>query len=563
LAGVETEGLSFEEFLFLAECNGAHVRAFRASPEGVSPSHPSGNPVSLSRFRSAIHSATHRTDLHLVASFSRKILGQTGSGHYSPIGAYHAESDMALVLDVARFKYPPYWAPVSLLWKAVCAIDEATGRGRGYYLMSKGKLSGPSVHTHALDGPEPAPAHTAAAADAREATIFTPLSVACRIAVDKQSWSRLAEHFCSVLPSKLAELERQGAFRLSSRAADPRVAPAPSVTSECGEVLRAVLHSLPVELGSIFIMYTHDLSQRMVEQYTRSKKNNKQRAPTVKQPGADACPSPDTAASSAICCDASHSCAVHPADTSSLPLYPTFLPAHTPHVHSHAIPSVHALHPLLHAIAQSPLFHVLQAANIDVHAVQYTRPQQQQQQSPPPPSSLAAPSSSESVAGPLLASVASLEPSAAGGVGFHLLASSAEGELELATLLLFACPGQVFSLLRPELQAQLTSLRRVDALPPSLQTEVHNLRAQMGILADFCACGAAPSIIGNDSPNVDPKDVHDNQSHNLRAQAEAEAPYTPHNGHTACRHTNGPASANNPTLHRFVGGVRARTRKQS
>lgn len=29
-------------------------------------------------------------------------------GHFSPVAAYHEERDMALILDVARFKYSPY-----------------------------------------------------------------------------------------------------------------------------------------------------------------------------------------------------------------------------------------------------------------------------------------------------------------------------------------------------------------------------------------------------------------------------------------------------------------------
>ena len=98
LDGVEVNGLSFEELLFLAECNGAHVQAFRASHS------------SLSKFRTAVHAAASRTDIHLVASFSRAVMGQTGCGHYSPIAGYHPQTDMALVMDVARFKYPPYWA---------------------------------------------------------------------------------------------------------------------------------------------------------------------------------------------------------------------------------------------------------------------------------------------------------------------------------------------------------------------------------------------------------------------------------------------------------------------
>merc|ERR1712224_830531 len=66
---------------------------------------------------------------------SREVLSQTGAGHFSPVGAYHAEKDMVLVMDVARFKYHPFWVSVPLLWEATQAIDSATGRPRGYMLM--------------------------------------------------------------------------------------------------------------------------------------------------------------------------------------------------------------------------------------------------------------------------------------------------------------------------------------------------------------------------------------------------------------------------------------------
>jgi glutathione gamma-glutamylcysteinyltransferase len=60
---------------------------------------------------------------------------QTGTGHFSPIGGYHAGQDMALILDVARFKYPPHWVPLPLLWEAMNTTDEATGLLRGYLLF--------------------------------------------------------------------------------------------------------------------------------------------------------------------------------------------------------------------------------------------------------------------------------------------------------------------------------------------------------------------------------------------------------------------------------------------
>ena len=59
-------------------------------------------------------------------------MGQTGDGHFSPIGGYHAAHDLVLLLDVARFKYPPHWVPLPCLWQAMQALDPATGLARGY-----------------------------------------------------------------------------------------------------------------------------------------------------------------------------------------------------------------------------------------------------------------------------------------------------------------------------------------------------------------------------------------------------------------------------------------------
>lgn len=68
----------------------------------------------------------------IVASYGRKVLGQTGDGHFSPLAAYHAATDRALILDVARFKYPPHWVSLPLLFTAMRAVDASTGGPRGY-----------------------------------------------------------------------------------------------------------------------------------------------------------------------------------------------------------------------------------------------------------------------------------------------------------------------------------------------------------------------------------------------------------------------------------------------
>jgi hypothetical protein len=42
---------------------------------------------------------------------------------------------MALILDVARFKYPPHWVPLRLLWDAMNMTDDSTGLLRGSLLL--------------------------------------------------------------------------------------------------------------------------------------------------------------------------------------------------------------------------------------------------------------------------------------------------------------------------------------------------------------------------------------------------------------------------------------------
>jgi hypothetical protein len=51
------------------------------------------------------------------------------------VGGYHAEKDMVLILDVARFKYPPHWVSLPLLWQALGLLDASTGLSRGFALL--------------------------------------------------------------------------------------------------------------------------------------------------------------------------------------------------------------------------------------------------------------------------------------------------------------------------------------------------------------------------------------------------------------------------------------------
>jgi glutathione gamma-glutamylcysteinyltransferase len=131
---VKKTGVTMPQLTCLARCNGAAVDERGAER------------TSLDALRAAVVEASGSAgEPHVVAAYARPVLGQTGGGHYSPVGGYHRGRDLALLLDVARFKYPPHWVPLPLLWEAMQAIDEATGRPRGYLVFRRGDMGDASV----------------------------------------------------------------------------------------------------------------------------------------------------------------------------------------------------------------------------------------------------------------------------------------------------------------------------------------------------------------------------------------------------------------------------------
>mgnify|MGYP000561864178 CR=1 FL=1 len=121
LERVRTHGITLEEFACLARCNGARAEVHRTDAHD------------LASLRAAVIAATSSAvDPALIVSYDRGALGQTGAGHFSPIGGFDRASDHVLVLDVARFKYPPHWVSLPALHTAMQPLDPATGRPRGW-----------------------------------------------------------------------------------------------------------------------------------------------------------------------------------------------------------------------------------------------------------------------------------------------------------------------------------------------------------------------------------------------------------------------------------------------
>lgn len=125
LERVQREGITLQQAACLARCNGARVEVY---------AHGS---VPELTFRAMLREACASGEEHIIVSYSRKEFLQTGDGHFSPVGAYNEREDLALILDTARFKYPPHWVRVSQLYRAMAHVDPTTLLPRGFLRMGR------------------------------------------------------------------------------------------------------------------------------------------------------------------------------------------------------------------------------------------------------------------------------------------------------------------------------------------------------------------------------------------------------------------------------------------
>ena len=92
---------------------------------------------SVDEFRRVARKALQDEDHWVIINFRRQPLNQEGAGHFCPLGAYHQATDRFLVMDVARFKYPPFWVTAPDLYKAMNTVDSDSGKTRGYLLIGR------------------------------------------------------------------------------------------------------------------------------------------------------------------------------------------------------------------------------------------------------------------------------------------------------------------------------------------------------------------------------------------------------------------------------------------
>lgn len=113
-------GMTLAQLTELLGSNGAIVTATYASDSNIDA------------FRAVVRQNLQTPHDFMLVNYERAALGQTQSGHISPLAAYDDQSDRLLILDVAGYKYPPVWVTTPDLWHAMSTVDPASNRTRGF-----------------------------------------------------------------------------------------------------------------------------------------------------------------------------------------------------------------------------------------------------------------------------------------------------------------------------------------------------------------------------------------------------------------------------------------------
>lgn len=120
-------GLSLEQSGKLLKCHTSDE--WEVTVREVDPSQ-----LTLSQMRYDLKAALIDPDARVMINYDRKSLGQRGGGHFSPLGAYHASTDSFLIVDVAKYKYPPVWVGAGTLFSSMATVDKC-----GTYDYPKGQ----------------------------------------------------------------------------------------------------------------------------------------------------------------------------------------------------------------------------------------------------------------------------------------------------------------------------------------------------------------------------------------------------------------------------------------
>ncbi|GKY97109.1 hypothetical protein MPSEU_000669300 [Mayamaea pseudoterrestris] len=74
--------------------------------------------------RAELIAALTNANARVLINFNRMTLNQEGYGHFSPIASYSSSQDAFLIMDMAKYKYPPVWVPTHRLVASMQGVDQ-------------------------------------------------------------------------------------------------------------------------------------------------------------------------------------------------------------------------------------------------------------------------------------------------------------------------------------------------------------------------------------------------------------------------------------------------------
>jgi len=114
-------------------CTLAQAASSISCVKGLSTFLVYGNETNLAGFREGVKNALGTPGVQVAVNFLRSAVGQAGGGHFSVLGAFEPIADMMLIMDVARYKYPPTWVHTKDLFASVSSFDKSANNYRGFY----------------------------------------------------------------------------------------------------------------------------------------------------------------------------------------------------------------------------------------------------------------------------------------------------------------------------------------------------------------------------------------------------------------------------------------------
>ncbi len=113
-------GLSMGQVANLLKC---HLKSTKSRDWTVTTQYVDATHQTVGKLRFDLKNALQDPFSRVLVNYNRTAVGQSGGGHWSPIGSYSEKLDMFLLLDVAKYKFPPTWIPTERLFEGLATVD--------------------------------------------------------------------------------------------------------------------------------------------------------------------------------------------------------------------------------------------------------------------------------------------------------------------------------------------------------------------------------------------------------------------------------------------------------